>query len=336
MAAIEEAKVDKPSSTPVLTNSQVWLLDADEIESLMGMLKSRTAKMHVRSLVDKIRIEAAAFEAVEKVSSGPIAPQKPARTPVPKAKPKTKPLPLPKPISIAPVAAPSVTYQSIDKFAFDGGSINDKFVTLYIPIPGVGSIPDKMEQISCDFKTAEFDLIVRNLNDKSYRLIKDKLEHDIIPEKSKYIVKADKIVVKLHKLETDVGGVFSTWTKLTDPKWKEKKNSKADPTQGFQDMMKDLYDNGDEKMKKLIGESMVRHKAGEVDVKSVGSQSKWSNLGGFGSGKEPTAETAAASKAANDAYDAANKAKAEAEAELRAAADEAAAKLDALADKFDN
>lgn len=333
MAAIEETKVDETTSTPVFSNSQVWLHDADEIESLMGMLKSRTAKMHVRSLVDKIRIEAAAFEAVEKVS-GPIAPAKPARTPAPM--PKTKPVPLAKPIAVAPMTPSSVTYQSIDKFAFDGGSINDKFVTLYIPIPGVGSVPDKKEQITCDFKSASFDLIVRNLNGKSYRLIKDKLEHDIIPEKSKYIVKADKIVVKLHKLETDVGGVFSTWTKLTDPKWKEKKNSKADPTQGFKDMMKDLYESGDENMKKLIGESMVRHKSGEVDLKTVGSQSKWSNLGGFGSGNEPTPETAAATQAANDAYDAAAKAKAEAEAELKAAAEEAAAKLEALAETEEN
>ena len=84
-------------------------------------------------------------------------------------------------------------------------------------------------------------------------------------------------------------------------------------------MMKDLYDNGDENMKKLIGESMVRHKSGEVDLKTVGSQSKWSDLGGFGSGKEPTPETAAATKAANDAYNAVAKAQADAEAELEAA-----------------
>ena len=202
---IEEAKVNDTMLAPT-SNAEIWQRDADEIESLMGMLKSRTAKMHVRSLVDKIRIEAATFEAVEKIS-GPAPPVMPPRTPVP-PQAKNKPIPLPKPIKVAPSTSPSLIYQSIDKFAFDGGTVKDKFVTLYIPIPGVGSVADKKKQITCEFKVAEFDLIVRDLNGKSYRLIKDKLEHDIVPEKSKYIVKADKIVVKLHKTEGDQGGVF--------------------------------------------------------------------------------------------------------------------------------
>ena len=94
--------------------------------------------------------------------------------------------------------------------------------------------------------------------------------------------------------------------------------------------MKDLYENGDESMRKLIGESVVKQREEGFDKKTLGTHSKWSNLGGFGSGKEPTPETAAATKAAVEAIEVANKARAEAEAaqlELERAAAEAEARL---------
>lgn len=103
---------------------------------------------------------------------------------------------------------------------------------------------------------------------------KDKLEHDIDPEKSKYIVKADKIVVKLHKVKGDLGGAYSIWTKLTDPKWKDKKKKDVDPRAGMMDMIQDMYNNGDANMKKMIGESLMKNvgKANQGTLQPPGSQ----------------------------------------------------------------
>jgi hypothetical protein len=38
------------------------------------------------------------------------------------------------------------------------------------------------------------------LNGRNYRLLKDNLDKDIIPAESKYIVKKDKVVLKLQKV----------------------------------------------------------------------------------------------------------------------------------------
>ena len=82
----------------------------------------------------------------------------------------------------------------VDRFAFDAGGYNAPFVTLYVDLPGVGSIP--RENIQCDFKSSSFDLIVKDLRGKSYRLFKDSLEKDIDTAKCKIVVKADKVIIK--------------------------------------------------------------------------------------------------------------------------------------------
>jgi len=181
--------------------------------------------------------------------------------------------PVPVPVSLPNTevtkASPSVTYNSIDRFSFDAGGYSDKFVTLYLPLEGVGSIENRSEQIKCGFEKDGFDLIVLNLNEKNYRIKRNNLEHDIVPEQSKYIVKANKVIVKLAKVKGEYG--FDSWTKLTDPKRKEKKTkSSDDPQASLMNMMKDMYDSGDDNMRKMIGETMMKQRNGQLnnDMKS--------------------------------------------------------------------
>lgn len=264
MVAVEEI-----GDTTMPSPSQERLWDAEDIEALISMLKRPTARMQVESLVKKVRKEAQALKAIESSStatppsvatiteSKESSPPKPAIAPTPR-----------QPISLDPIAttnSPSITYTTIDRFAFDPGSSSDKFVTLYVPIPGVGSIEKK--NIQCDFGKDSFDVTVANLNGKNYRLKRDNLEHDIEPGKSKFIVKTDKIVVKLHKVKEEYG-FFGHWNKLTDPGKKDKNKKKSsEPKDSLMDMMKDLYDKGDDKMKKMIGETMLKQRNGELSGK---------------------------------------------------------------------
>jgi len=269
MVSIEEIE----DTTPSLSPSEERLQDAEEIEKIISQLKRPTAKMQVESLVKKIRKEASALKAIEKASGNDVS-AKPTVREDPSPPPPSKPVPPPvtsKPIATgAPLNSPSTTYQNIDRFAFDAGTVNNKFVTLYLPLPGVGSIPNKKEQINCDFGVDSFDVIVRDLDGKSYRLKKDNLEHKIVPEKSKHIVKADKLVVKLHKVKAEFGGSFSMWTKLTDPKSKDKKKKSLDPSAGLMDMMKDMYNSGDDNIRKVIGETMLKQRNGQLNQDNLG------------------------------------------------------------------
>lgn len=153
----------------------------------------------------------------------------------------------------------SSKYVTVDKFLFDAGEYNSKLLSVYVELPGVGSVKDK---ITCSFTKASFDLIIPDLNGKSYRLFKDNLEHDISPDTSKFIVKQNKVVVKIGKVKGEFS--YDNWTTLTAKKDKKSKaESKSDPSASIMDMMKNMYDEGDDSMKKVIGEAMMKSQRGE-------------------------------------------------------------------------
>lgn len=110
-----------------------------------------------------------------------------------------------------------------------------------------------------------------DLNGKNYRVKRDNLEHDIDPDQSKHVVKADKIIVKLAKIKGQYGS-FDYWTNLTDPKKidkkKDSKKDNDDPQASIMNLMKDMYDSGDDKMKKMIGETMLKQRNGELNKDS--------------------------------------------------------------------
>lgn len=266
MVQIDEV-IDEPmeEETPIVEEatapraaSQERLLDAAEIEKAAAALTRPSAKVHLEALAKKLRKESAALKRVEvsQANAQQHSSNIPAETEQPAAA-----APAPAAMPIPPTVMPTANYSPIDRFSFDAGGYNSACVTLYVPLVGVGSI--SRENISCNFTATSFDLVVKDLNGKSYRLFKDSLEKDIDPEKSKYIVKADKIVLKLAKIKSEYGS-YDFWTELT-AKNKKTKTEKENPAASIMDMMKDMYDKGDDNMKKVIGEAMLKQRRGELD-----------------------------------------------------------------------
>lgn len=142
----------------------------------------------------------------------------------------------------------------INSFSFDQ---DNNYVKIYVSdgMKGVGNL--EKDNISCTFEENSFDLRVTNLEGKNYRFYKNNLEHDIIPDKSKYRVKKDKIILNVKKSEGKYG-MSESWTGTLTAKKKKSKSDKEDPGKSLQNMMKDLYDNGDEQMRKTIGEAMLK------------------------------------------------------------------------------
>mmetsp|Transcript_33601 Transcript_33601/g.42308 ORF Transcript_33601/g.42308 Transcript_33601/m.42308 type:complete len:251 (+) Transcript_33601:97-849(+) len=162
----------------------------------------------------------------------------------------------------APPAAASqnrITYTPIESFAWDQGEYNSEWVTIYVMLDGVGSVKDN---IICDFTQASFDLKITDFNGKNFRLVKDNLDKDIIPDESKFIVKKNKVLVKLKKVKGEYS--YEHWSNLTAKKRKDPaKSTDKDPMGGLMDMMKDMYEDGDDNMKKVIGEAMEKAQRGE-------------------------------------------------------------------------
>jgi calcyclin binding protein len=280
---VTEAVTDAPASSGNASSDQErapWeerLLDAQEILSVAANVERPTARMQLEALGKRLQKESDALKRVQE--SHALADNDEKKEDTISSTPPANNTPIPPPVvaPAPPVISSSVKYVPVDRFAFDAGGYNDPFVTLYVDLPGVGSIP--RDNVKCDFKATSIDLIVNDLQGKSYRLFKDMLEKDIDPSKSKIIVKANKVVVKLAKVKKEYGG-FDYWSKLTDPKKLDTKNQKEDPQSSIMNMMKQMYDEGDDNMKKIIGETMMKQRNGELDKDKLGS----GGLGGSGLG----------------------------------------------------
>ena len=148
----------------------------------------------------------------------------------------------------------------IDDYAWDQDGYSSPTITIYIDLPGVGAVK---QNCHVEFKKISFEFQVTDLNGKNYKLVKDNLEKDIIPEQSKMIVKANRVILKLQKVKGEYS--YEHWTNLTAKKPRDatSDSKKKDPMGGIMDMMKDMYEDGDENMKKIIGEAMLKSQRGE-------------------------------------------------------------------------
>lgn len=242
------------------------LRDAEEIESILSSVKRPTVQMHLKTLANKLRKDSQTLQRLE-ASRAKAEEEKPIVEDVTIKGDTSSNHAIEKPTAMTstpkpPAPLPGAKFISIDKFAFDSGSYNSPTVSIYISLDGVKKIP--RDQITCDFTSNSFDLIVSNLNGKSYRLFKDNLAHDIDPTQSKVVVKVDRLIIKLGKVKGEYG--FDNWTDLVDKKKSKTSNSnkKDDPQASIMNMMKDLYDSGDDNMRKVIGETMEKQRRGEL------------------------------------------------------------------------
>jgi calcyclin binding protein len=250
------------------SRSQERFADADEIEAALAHITRPSAQLHLQNLITKLRKEGKALQRV--AASTSAASSDDSSAPTAAAASSAAALPdLPTPPKRTPITAPIITssankYQSFPTHYFDCGGYNSPLVTVYVPLTGIGS-HDK-SKISCNFTSTSFDLIVSDFTDgKSYRLLNDNLEKEIDVSKSKYTVKPNKIIIKLGKVKGEYS--YDYWTDLTAKKKKteNKGKNKEDPTAGIMDMMKEMYDNGDDNMKKMIGETMYKQRTGQLD-----------------------------------------------------------------------
>ena len=155
-----------------------------------------------------------------------------------------------------PVLSSGAKYVPIESFGWDQSNKN---VSVYVSnLAGVGKNKDN---VTCDFTSSSFDLRVHDLDGKSYRLTKGNLDKEIDPKKSKIKVKSDRITILLRKVDEQYGPAH--WTDLVAKRAK-KSGKKDDPMSGIMDLMKDMYDSGDDKMKETIGKAMMNARSGNA------------------------------------------------------------------------
>ncbi|CAB3984723.1 Hypothetical predicted protein [Paramuricea clavata] len=144
-------------------------------------------------------------------------------------------------------------------------------VTIYVDLASVGSLHRDLIQV--DYGRRSLNIVINNLNGKTYELNLPNLGGEIVPEKCKYKVKPNTITVILKKArDGDWAGISATEVK--EKKAREEKtrmgdlDKDKDPSESLMDLMKKMYDEGDDEMKRTIAkawtESREKQAAGSM------------------------------------------------------------------------
>ena len=152
-------------------------------------------------------------------------------------------------------AADVTTYETLKYgFSSEGADVE----VLLLDLPGVGALP--RDAVSCDFTATSFDLRIRGLAGRNYRLRIPQLEKEIVPHDSRVVVGKSRVTLKLRKAQP-----WDWWDGLASSKASSvakeagagaaaKGDAAADPMSGLMDMMKQMYNDGDDSRKKMIAE----------------------------------------------------------------------------------
>jgi len=219
--------------------------DADELEALLKQVQREGARDALKQTINKLRATTIQTKAptIKAHTTEYVKASLPAK------------LTQPKPPCVVGEAE---EWKSIDKFYYSDSGYDKPTVTVYIDLPGVG---DSKDRVNCIFTEQKFDVQVRNHNGVNYRMIKEPLEKDIVPKFCKTVVKKNQIKLKLRKKKGEYS--YDTWTRLTAKGGKRKDFTKDDPSKSLMSMMKDMYDEGDDNTKKMIGEAMMKSRMGQ-------------------------------------------------------------------------
>jgi len=156
---------------------------------------------------------------------------------------------IPKPITISTPSSsqPQRSYTTISQYAWDN---SDTTVKIYIDLDGVTPSSDVEATLSVVEGGRSLSIRAHDIKGKNYRLNVSKLGGKA--GSVRVVKKSDKFVVVINKEGRE------TWTSLI-AKEKEKEEpsytkpaENADPGSSIMDMMKKLYDDGDDEMKRTI------------------------------------------------------------------------------------
>ncbi|XP_042477443.1 calcyclin-binding protein-like [Macadamia integrifolia] len=158
--------------------------------------------------------------------------------------------PIPVPAKVP--ATPAINYVTLGSFSWDQDG--DK-VKIYVSLEGVDE-----EKVESSFKPTSFDIKFHDVQGKNYRYAVPKLNKEIVPEKSKMVVKPNRVIITLIKASK------GNWLDLHHKEDKLKPNMEKDrdPMAGIMDLMKNMYEEGDEDMKRTIAKAWTDARSGKT------------------------------------------------------------------------
>jgi len=154
----------------------------------------------------------------------------------------------------------SLIFTSINKYAFD--TSNEKFIKLYLTDGFDGIKNFNSSNVKSKFTKNSFDVFIIGWKNKNYRFSCFNLNKEIEPKES-YVKQTNSgLIVYLKKLNNS-----DYWDSLEKKKGlfgnKDDKedggiDKNKDPNASLMEMMRDMYQNGDPEMKRMIAEAWTK------------------------------------------------------------------------------
>lgn len=158
----------------------------------------------------------------------------------------------PPPLPPAAAVSGALNYVPLDKFSWEQ---DDDKIKIYVFLEGV-----QEEKLDTSFKPRTVDIKFHDVQGKNYRLAIPKLNKEIVPEKCKVLVKPSRVVITLFKASK------GNWLDLhfKEDKLKPSAEKDKDPMAGIMDLMKNMYEEGDEEMKRTIAKAWTDARSGKT------------------------------------------------------------------------
>ncbi|CAH2043592.1 unnamed protein product, partial [Iphiclides podalirius] len=138
-----------------------------------------------------------------------------------------------------------------------GWDQSDKYIKVFVTLKNVQTVPK--EQVYCKLTEKSMELIVENLENKDYTLLINNLLEPINIGESHWKQKTDMVVIFLAKQNPN-----TKWSHMTEieKKFEDKRNirlndglEKKDPQESIMSLMKNMYETGDDEMKRMISKA---------------------------------------------------------------------------------
>ncbi|CAK9291955.1 unnamed protein product [Gordionus sp. m RMFG-2023] len=163
------------------------------------------------------------------------------------------------------------TQPSTTKILNYGWDQNNDYLEIFLTLNGIQSI--SQNNIDAQYGERSVEVVVNELGGKNYSFLINNLCEIIDPEYSKFKIKTDLLVIHLKKKSKG-----KHWPCVTEneKKQKELKDSKfkpsldkdnSNPEKALMDLMKKMYDDGDDEMKRTIQKSW--HESQEKQSKGM-------------------------------------------------------------------
>ncbi|XP_049454827.1 calcyclin-binding protein [Epinephelus fuscoguttatus] len=150
-----------------------------------------------------------------------------------------------------PSAASKAAYTvKITNYAWDQ---SEKFVKIYLTLKDVHKIPS--ENVEVNFTEKSFSVLIKDLNEKNHQMSILNMLYPIDEKESYKKIKTDMVLVMCKKKSTKKWECLTTLEKQSKDKDKPSMDENADPSDGLMSMLKKIYSEGDDEMKRTINKA---------------------------------------------------------------------------------